>query len=321
MPWNKKTLALPASPPSVRLAREWVTGILGDIGREELAESARLGVSELVTNAILHAEPPITVSVRGTVSHPRIEVVDHSLAPPQRRQMHLLVDLDDEHSWTTMGRGLDLVASYSDRWGADVSRDGSGKVVWFEPSEGPQEAPVEGDVFDFDGALTALNLEPIDPSQLLTIVLLGMPVELFSHLRRHFGEMGRELRLLAISHSDSHPLALEFSETYLQVEYERRHVRGVEWLDRAMADGTPTVDLSYAAPPTAPATMERLGMLIERVYDELVGGVLLSTRPPEELIALQRWYLGEFARQAKGEEPLRWEGPLRLQLPSHQEVS
>ena len=81
MPWNKKTLALPASPPSVRLAREWVTGILSDIGRDELADSARLGVSELVTNAILHAEPPITVSVRGTVARPRIEVVDHTLIP------------------------------------------------------------------------------------------------------------------------------------------------------------------------------------------------------------------------------------------------
>jgi anti-sigma regulatory factor (Ser/Thr protein kinase) len=323
VPWNKKTLALPASPPSVRLARDWVTGVLRDIGRGELVESARLAVSELVTNAILHAEPPLTVHVRGTVEHPRIEVTDHSLVPPQRRQSHLLVDMTDEQSWTTMGRGLDLVASYSDRWGADISPDGSGKVVWFEPSDGMRESPVDGEVFDFDGALEALNADPIDPAELRTIMLLGMPVELFSHLRRHFNELGRELRLLAISGGDTYPLAVEFSETYLQVEYERRHVKGLDALDRAMAEGLATVDLIYAAPPSAPATMERMGRLIGRVYDELAGSVLLAVRPPDELIDLQRWYLDQFARQSRGEDPVRWDGPLRLELqaPARREVS
>lgn len=321
MPWNKKTLALPATPPSVRLARDWVTAVLREIGRGELAESARLAVSELVTNAILHAEPPMTVHVRGTVQHPRIEVTDQSLVPPQRRQTHLLVNLDDEQSWTTMGRGLDLVASYSDRWGADISPNGTGKVVWFEPSNGMRETPVEGDVFDFDGALSALHPEPIDPAHLLTVVLLGMPVELFSHLRRHFNELGRELRLLAISDGDAYPLAVDFSETYLQVEYERRNVKGLDQLDRAIAEGIATIDLTYGAPPSAPTTMERMGSLIERVYDELTGSVLLSIRPPDDLIDLMHWYLGEFARQEKGEEPLRWDGPLRLQLPARREVS
>ena len=321
MPWNKKTLALPASPPSVRLARDWVAGVLREIGREELAESARLAVSELVTNAILHADPPITVHVRGTVDNPRIEVTDESLIPPQRRQTHLLVDLADEESWTTMGRGLDLVASYADRWGADLTPHGTGKVVWFEPSDGIRESPIDGEIFDFEGAIVALNPEPIDPSQLVTIVLLGMPVELFMHLRGYFNELGRELRLLAISNGEAYPLAVEFSETYLQVEYERRNVKGLDALDRAMAEGLETIDLTYAAPANAPVTMARLGELIERVHDELTGSVLLAVRPPEDLIDLQHWYLGEFARQAKGEEPTRWDGPLRLQLPSHREVS
>jgi hypothetical protein len=44
-------------------------------------------------------------------------------------------------------------------------------------------------------------------------------------------------------------------------------------------------------------------------------------RPPLSLMDLQAWYLGEFARQARGEEPTRWDGPLRLQLPSRREVS
>ena len=312
MPWNKRTLALPASPPSVRLARDWVTGVLREIGRGELAESARLAVSELVTNAILHAEPPMTVHVRGTPEHPRIEVTDQSLVPPQRRSSDLLVDVDDDFSWTTMGRGLDLVAKHSVKWGADISPNGLGKVVWFEPSTAARETPAEGEVFTMDDALTGLGAEPADPSTLVTIRLLGMPVELFSHLRLHFNELGRELRLLAISDGDRYPLAIEFAEAYLQVEYERRQVVGLDVLDRAIADGVESIDLTYSTPPTAPATMVRLRGLLHRVYDELTGKVLLSVRPPEVLIALQRWYLGEFTRQREGEDPTPWRGPTRL---------
>jgi hypothetical protein len=296
----------------VRLARDWVTGVLRDIGRDELTDSARLAVSELVTNAILHADPPMTVLVRGTTDHPRIEVTDQSLVPPQRRHSDLLVDLDDDFSWTTMGRGLDLVATHSVRWGAEISPNGLGKVVWFEPSAGPRDEPVDGEVFTMDEALVDHTAEPADPASLVTVELLGMPVELFSHLRLHFNEIGRELRLLAISDGDRYPLAVEFAETYLQVEYERRQVLGLDALDRAIAVGADEVDLTYAAPPTAPTTMERLDRLLTEVYDRLTGKVLLSVRPPDVLLDLKRWYLGEFSRQAAGEEPMRWQGPLRL---------
>jgi hypothetical protein len=305
----------------VRLARDWVTGVLEEIGRGDLAESARLAVSELVTNAILHAEPPMTVHVRGTVEHPRIEVTDHSLVPPQRLASHHLVDLGDDSSWTTMGRGLDLVAAYSERWGADISSNGTGKVVWFEPSDGLRETPVEGEVFDVAGAIAVLGLEPVDPEEMLEVRLLGMPVELFSHLRRHFNELGRELRLLALSEPDRYPLAVEFSELFLQVEYERRQVAGLEVLDKAMDNGGDAVDLTYLTPPTAPATMARLSEVLGEVYGQLSGRVLLSVPPPADLRALEDWYLGEFPRQAAGEDPVRWNGPLKLRLSARREVS
>jgi anti-sigma regulatory factor (Ser/Thr protein kinase) len=303
----------------VRLARDWVSSVLREIGRDELTDSARLAVSELVTNAILHAEPPMTVHVRGTPEHPRIEVTDQSLVPPQRRNSNSLVDVDDDFSWPTMGRGLDLVASYSVRWGAEITPNGMGKVVWFEPSNRVLEAPAEGEVFTMDAALAERAMEPLNTADLVTIRLLGMPVELFLHLRRHFSELGRELRLLAITDPERYPLALEFSEAYLQVEYERRHVVGLDALERAIADGTASVDLVYRAPSTAPATMERLNRLLHAVYDELTSKVLLASRPPDSMIDLQNWYLGEFRRQAAGEQPTPWRGPLRF-VP-RQEVS
>ena len=321
MPWNKRTLALPASPPSVRVARDWVTGVLREIGHEDLTDSARLAVSELVTNAILHAEPPMTVTVRGTSEHPRVEVTDQSLVPPQRRGSERLIDVDDDRSWATVGRGLDLVASYSERWGAEITPNGLGKVVWFEPSAGGRERPTEGDVFTMDAALAALPTLEVDESELLPVRLLGMPVELFVHLRRHFNELGRELRLLAFTDGEQYPLANEFAEAYLQVEYERRQVSGVEQLDRAIADGAVTVDLDYRVPPTAPETMHRLCRLLMAVYDQLSGNVLLSIRPPDDVLDFEQWYFGEFTRQAAGEVPIRWDGPVRLMLPVRREVS
>ena len=53
-----------------------------DIDRDDLVECAELGVSELVTNAVLHGSPPIKVRVRGTWEHPRVEVIDGSTEPP-----------------------------------------------------------------------------------------------------------------------------------------------------------------------------------------------------------------------------------------------
>lgn len=319
VPQNMRTLALPASPPSVRLARDWVSGVLVEIGRPELAESARLGVSELVTNAILHASPPMTVHVRGTVEHPRIEVTDQSLQPPMQRHSAADIDLSDEYSWTTFGRGLDLVASYALRWGADIDARGSGKVVWFEPAAEPRETPTEGALFDLNEVMAQRGEVPLDPDAMATVELLNMPVELFVQLRRHFNELGRELRLLALTAPERYPAAVEFAEAYLQVEHERRQATGIEALEAAIESGAESVDLSYRVPPTAPESMTHLSTMLDRVYATLSEESLLVVKPAPVLQSLQRWYLGEFSRQRHGHPPLPWHGPMRLT--AWQEVS
>ncbi|MGO4258271.1 ATP-binding protein [Marmoricola sp. RAF53] len=318
MSWSKQSLALPATPPSVRQAREWVARVLVEIGRPELADSARLAVSELVTNAILHADPPMTINVRGTREHPRIEVTDQSLVPPQPRTNRPEVDRDDELTWTTGGRGLDLVASHAVAWGADIDPQGEGKVVWFEPAAEPREA-VAAALFDLDQALAERDLPEAEPDDMVRIELIGFPVELFLQLRLHFGELGRELRLLALSDPDRYPMATEFTEVFLQVEHERRQVLGLDALARAAAAGVEAIDLHYVAPRTAPATMARIGELLEELYTTFPDDTLLAVRPNADLVALQRWYLGEFARQGAGEEPTPWTGPTRWSR--RQEVS
>ena len=57
-------LLLDPDPQSVRRARVWIGEELERLGRPDLVDSAELGISELVTNAILHADPPITVRLK-----------------------------------------------------------------------------------------------------------------------------------------------------------------------------------------------------------------------------------------------------------------
>ncbi|WP_432495777.1 ATP-binding protein [Kineococcus auxinigenes] len=113
---------------AVAAARRYVRETLRRLDAEEAEECAELGVSELVTNAVLHARTDFTVTVRLVpTGRIRVEVADSSPVPVQSRRFG---------ATATTGRGLRLVAAASLDWGttalpADL---GPGKVVWFEPA-------------------------------------------------------------------------------------------------------------------------------------------------------------------------------------------
>jgi hypothetical protein len=262
-------------------------------------------VSELVTNAILHADPPIVVRVGGTAAHPRVEVHDNSPAPPKARSMTA-----DERLLATVGRGLGIVAMFSTTWGAEVSSEG--KVVWFEPAAEASgmldEAQARGEVFDLSELVDERLATVGDPGERLTVRLLGMPVQVFAHYRIWYDELRRELRLLALNHGSDYPLAQELSEITLQVEQERRQARGIDRLDAAIARGDDRVDLVYQVPPSAGTTMGRLQTLLEQVDVFCREQRLLTLEPGPQQIALRSWYLGEFTRQTAGEAPTPWPG-------------
>ena len=124
-------LSLDPMAQAVSEARRYVRRALGSIGAGELEESAELGVSELVTNAVLHGRTPMTIVVRRRAGgRVRVEVVDRSAAAPRQRRFDLSA---------TTGRGLRLVESLSHDWGVEVvpAELGGGKCVWFEPREAP----------------------------------------------------------------------------------------------------------------------------------------------------------------------------------------
>lgn len=104
------------------------------MGRSDLIDDAVLGVSELVSNACLHARSTLAVAVTAAVEgEVRIEVRDESMVIPQPRQ---------GESLATTGRGLEILDALG-QWG--VTADGrGGKVVWFIPGGDDQNEPAAG---------------------------------------------------------------------------------------------------------------------------------------------------------------------------------
>jgi anti-sigma regulatory factor (Ser/Thr protein kinase) len=91
-------------------------------GCEQTVDDATLLVSELVTNAVLHARAPVDVVVRKGRNAVRVEVFDEGVGSPQ---------LGFHEIDAVQGRGLGLVQAVAARWGVNEDRDG-GKTVWFE---------------------------------------------------------------------------------------------------------------------------------------------------------------------------------------------
>ncbi|MBF9069399.1 SpoIIE family protein phosphatase [Streptacidiphilus fuscans] len=114
------TWELPNSPRSVGEARELATEQLAAWGLAELVDDVALVVSELVTNAVRHADGPVLLRLirdRALIC----EVSDDSSTAP-----HLRRALDTDEG----GRGLFITAQLSERWGVRPAR--RGKTIWAE---------------------------------------------------------------------------------------------------------------------------------------------------------------------------------------------
>jgi anti-sigma regulatory factor (Ser/Thr protein kinase) len=110
----------PAVPESVGSARRFTRAALGrhDVERR-LVDTAMLLVSELATNAILHAASSVTLRI-DVGDDIRVEVGDANGEPPRVG----MPGTDDES-----GRGLAIVTTLADDW--SWSPRSGGKVVWF----------------------------------------------------------------------------------------------------------------------------------------------------------------------------------------------
>jgi anti-sigma regulatory factor (Ser/Thr protein kinase) len=120
-PEREISLRLPLSVESPARARSFLSEALTRWGYESIRDEAVIVVSELATNAVIHArrEASLTVSARpGAV---RVAVADGDSVLPVKGEPSV---------FAPSGRGLIIVERLSSEWGAQTTE--TGKSVWAE---------------------------------------------------------------------------------------------------------------------------------------------------------------------------------------------
>jgi anti-sigma regulatory factor (Ser/Thr protein kinase) len=119
-------LALAPEPDSVARARGFLTEAFRRWSVPEETEMvARLALSELVTNAVVHASTELVIRVRPDDDGIWVGVSD------QNRDLPVLQEPGTDR---VGGRGLSIVAAVARRWGVDRRFSRRGKTVWFTVS-------------------------------------------------------------------------------------------------------------------------------------------------------------------------------------------
>jgi PAS domain S-box-containing protein len=183
---------LPAAASSAARARAIVRRALAGTDTPDVVDAAQLAVSEVITNALVHAGTVIHLRVRLDGTLFRVEVADGSPHFPSPR---------DYTSLAGTGRGLTLLDDSVDRWG--VHTRGDGKVVWFE---------IRTDGAASDTARAAeprtgrAERVPDDGDVTVRVELLNVPLLMHAAWQEHAAALLRDYLLVQLHHD---PLALE----------------------------------------------------------------------------------------------------------------
>jgi len=116
------TVVLPPWPRSAPRARRVVAQALGDWDMDELQDAAALVTTELVANAVVHAQTLLHLTAVRAGPQVRLAVRD-------RGGGRAASDPDIEYASSLHGRGLALVQAYARGWGVLPARR-QGKTVW-----------------------------------------------------------------------------------------------------------------------------------------------------------------------------------------------
>lgn len=300
----ERSLSLPAHPASARAARRFVRSFLDELGWEARIEAAELAVSEIVTNAVLHAHTDLTLTASAQAGRLRVEVRDRNPSLPSLRSY-------DEQA--TTGRGMALVAAVSTDHGVQ-SLGSAGKVVWFALGDGSDQGTTEEDLL-----ASWEDLEGAAPLYATAAVLQGVPATLWAAARQHHDALIRELTLLRASRAIS-------GEDIVVADAARRSIsdaveRAVGLAQQVGVPGTQLPDGHPSPLPVSPHTVDAHvpALLDARAYavlqDVLDGAESLAARDEllvrpglPEIIAVRDWACEQVIAQLAGTAPSPWPG-------------
>ncbi len=306
---------LPPEPASAAAARRLAADALRAWRHDDLVEVTELLVSELVTNAVLHAGSDIDLRLLSSGAGVRVEVADRSDVLPARRSYG---------RQATTGRGLGLVDMLASSWGAE-SRS-RGKVVWFHVGDAGLEPLSEEDILaafaDLDDPLPDDVAEPepagsreraaSGPAPDIGLRLLDLPIALYRAMEQHNDALLRESMLRGFSQADPPQDLPHRSGEGIGASASRLPLKtpAVEAaLQDALEAGAASVDLRLTAPAAAREICSELLTALDEADDDASQGGLLVPPALPEIRACRQWCLGEVIAQIDGNAPTPWSPP------------
>ena len=329
------TWTFPPRPESVRGARRAVRDRLHDMGASAIADDAELVISELVTNALVHAGTDINLACRWVTDGLRVEVGDGSPHHPSARAYG---------ATASTGRGLGVLGEIAASWGVEEAPPG--KIVWcLLPAAPPAGAvratvdePTQAEVPVAGAAPTAARDVIVD------VRYLELPVLLVHAWRQHAESLLRELLLVSLTDDllaggdnpadsdvagsgnaaaaggsvagsiDMHAAASD------AIALLTEHLPAADWWDTGtdLLDdaGTmlpvvsePAASVAEVRVPVPVASLRHFEVLndaLEHAVTLAREGALLIAPTQPELHAVRRWLCDQVGHQHRGGAPLPW---------------
>ena len=293
-----RRVKLPLDSASVPQARSFLRESMGKVTAAwdpDVVDDAMLLMSEIVTNALLHAGTAIEVSVHCTDDRLRVEVVDGSSTHPILREHPTLAGT---------GRGLWLLDELATRWGIDP--EATGKVVWFELSATPDLTEQAGPPQPAPGVAAAT-------AETVSVTLLNMPLLMHAAWQIHAETVLREHMLATLSMDGVSEQLETHAAAHAALTFLLAHVPRPELgdaPDELMAAATePHVSansVTLQLTPEAVHDFARLDWALSQAWDMAHAGKLLTPPMQPELWLFRQWMCREVARQNMADTPRAW---------------
>ena len=147
---------------------------------------------------------------------------------------------------------------------------------------------------------------------LITVEIVGLPVDVQLEAQQQNDELTRELVLVAEQlrqEGDSAALPVRFVELVdtLSTRYSMFTAEQDQQLRTAIESGADRLDMTYRVPRSVAGAAAHLGDVMDEVDDYCRRGKLLLTlATPARLVTFRRWFLDQFVTQAAGGPPVSW---------------
>lgn len=292
------TEVLEPVPESAGQARRLLRETLHRVEREQWLDLGELAISEVVTNACLHAHTPIEVHLDVYDDEICIEVRDQNPVAPIQRSY-------DEQA--TTGRGMGLVAALARSCGVRSLGD-EGKVVWFCVGDAV--------VQELDDPLGAWDIDGWDeperpPADTHEVLLQAMPSRLWLSARQHHDALLRELVLYLAEHPG-------IEADMATADRARGTISNA--LVAALAEAStpelasptplapPQLDLAVSVPVEAGSWFHALQEVLDLAEALSVDGQLFVRPGLPEIVAVRDWACEQVIAQLAGSPPAPWPG-------------